>query len=144
VKISYSGITAGIICIIIGVLLLSGAWGSYANYSRLDRYSGRAVGHITNKHIQKAADGNASYYLEYWYEANGIKINASGVTAKQQWDVSQVNDTMEVRYDKGNPGSSVPMYSGSPSLIMAFFMTVLAAVFLIFGGSRLYYSIRKK
>lgn len=141
-KISWSGIIAGSICILIGGLLLAGAWGSYADYSRLQRYGGRAVGHVTGKHFQKAADGNATYYLDYWYEANGIKINTSGVTAKQQWDVSQIEDTMEVRYDKSNPGSSVPMYSGSPSLIMTFFMIVLAAAFLIFGVSRVYYSFR--
>jgi hypothetical protein len=143
-KISISGIIIGSICVFIGCLLLAGTWGSYVDYNRLEKYSGRAIGHITKKHFQKAADSNANYFLDYWFMANGSKIIGSSVTAKQQWDALQAEDTMEIRYDQSNPNSNVPMYGGSPSLIMALFMMVLAAVFMIFGGSRLFYSFNKK
>ena len=56
-KISFSGIFWGLICIGIGCFLLAGTWGSYLNYNRLQEYGGRSVGNITKKHSQKAADG---------------------------------------------------------------------------------------
>lgn len=125
--------------------MLAGTWGSYSDYNRLQKYSGRAIGHITKKHSQKAADSSGNYYLDYWFlPADGSKISVSSVTAKQQWDLLQVDDTMEVRYDQSNPHRNIPMYGGSPSLVMAFFMLVLGTVFLLFGGSLFFNSFHKR
>jgi hypothetical protein len=144
-KISLSGIFWGLICIGIGCFLLAGTWGSYSDYNRLQEYSGRAIGHITKKHFQTAADGSGNYYLDYWFlPAAGGKISVSSVLAKQQWDILQVDDTMEIRYDQSNPNRNIPMYGGSPSLVMAFFMLVLGTVFILFGGSRFFNSFHKR
>jgi hypothetical protein len=144
-KISFSGIFWGSICICLGCILLAGTWGSYSDYNRLQKYSGRAIGHITKKHFQKATDGSGNYYLDYWFlPAAGSKISVSSVIAKQQWDMLQVDDTMEIRYDQSNPNRNIPMYGGSPSLVMAFFMLVLGTVFMLFGGSRFCNSFHKR
>ena len=144
-KISFSGIFLSLICIGIGCFLLAGTWGSYSNYDQLKKYNGRTSGYITKKHFQTAADGNGNYYLDYWFvPAAGSKISVSNIIAKQQWDMLKVGDSLEIRYDQSNPGRNIPMYEGSPSLVMAFFMLIMAAVFLLFGGLRLFNSIHKR
>ena len=143
-KISFSGILGGSICICIGCFLLAGTWGSYLDYNRLQKYSGRAIGHITKKHFQTAADSSGNYYVDYWFlSATGTKISVSSVIAKQQWDILKADDTMEIRYDQSNPNHNIPMYGGSPSLVMAFFMLVLGAVFMFFGSSRFFNSFHE-
>jgi hypothetical protein len=144
-KISFSGIFWGSICIGIGCFLLAGTSGSYSDYNRLQTYSERAMGHITKKHFQTTTDGSGNYYLDYWFlPAAGSKISVSSVTAKQQWDMLQLDDTMEIRYDQSNPHRNIPMYRGSPSLVLAFFMLVLGAVFILFGGLRFFNSFHKR
>ena len=144
-KASFSGIFFGFICVGIGCFFLAGTWGAYLDYNRVQEYSGRASGHITKKHFQTAADGSGNYYLDYWFlPVAGSKINASSVIDKQQWDMLKVGDTMEIRYDQSNPNRSIPMYGGSPSLVMAFFMLVMGTVFMLFGGSRFFNSFHKR
>ena len=144
-KISVSGIITGLICIGVGYFFLAGAWGSYLNYDRLKDYSGQTSGFVTKKHIQTSADGKVQYYLDYWFlPAAGGKIIVSGTVSKQQWDSFQVNDTLEIRYDSSEPDRHIPMYEPSSSPAWAFFMLLMGAVFLLFGGSRLFYSFRKR
>jgi len=144
-KISFSGIFWGSICICLGCILLAGTWGSYSDYNRLQKYSGRAIGHITKKHFQTSADSNGNYYLDYWFlPAAGGKISVSSVIAKQQWYMLQVDDTMEIRYDPSDPNRNIPMYGGSPSLVMAFFMLVMGTVFMLFGSSRFFNIFHKR
>lgn len=144
-KISFSGIFWGVICIGVGIFFLAGSWGAYTENKHVQDYHGRAVGHITNKHFKLGSDGGGNYYVEYWFmPSNGSKITANSVVAKQQWDMLRVDDTFEIRFDRSNPNRNIPMYGGSPSLVFAFFMLVMAAVFIIFGGSRLFYSFEKR
>ena len=143
-KTSFSGIFFGFICMGVGCFFLAGTWGAYLDYNRVQEYSGRASGHVTKKHFQTAADGSGNYYLDYWFvPSDGSKISATSGISKQQWDTLQVNDNLEIRYDPSNPHRSIPMYGGSPSLVLAFFMLVLGAVFLIFGASRCVASFKK-
>jgi hypothetical protein len=135
-KASFSGIIFGFISIGIGCFFLAGTWGAYLDHNRVQEYSGQATGHVTKKNFQTAGDGSGNYYLEYWFApSNGSKISASSFISKQQWDTWQVGDTLEIRYDKSNPNRSIPMYGNSPSLVLAFFMLVLGAVFIAFGVS---------
>ena len=129
----------------IGLFCLAGSWGAYSEYKNVQDYGGRAIGHITKKYFQTAADGGGNYYLDYWFMSSaGSKIRASSIIAKQQWDMFQVDDTMEIRFDRSNPNRNIPMYGGSPSLVWAFFMLVLCAVFMFFGGSRFLTSFKKQ
>ena len=144
-KFSFSGIFWGLICIGIGFFFLAGSWGSYAEYKRVQDYSGRAIGHTTNKHFKLGSDGGGNYYMDYWFMPSaGSRISSSSVIAKQQWDVLKVDDTLEIRYDQSNPNRNIPMYGGSPSLMFAFFMLVLGAVFMLFGGSCFLNSFQKR
>lgn len=143
-KISFSGLFGGAVCIGLGLFFLAGSWGAYAEYMRVQRYDGRAIGNITGKNFQQGSDGSGSYNVEYWFMSPaGLKISAKSIIAKQQWDMIKVEDTMEVRYDLSDPERNIPMYGGSPSLAYAFFMLLLGAVFIVFGGSRSFYSFRK-
>jgi Protein of unknown function (DUF3592) len=143
-KISFSGIFWGLICIGIGFFFLAGTWGAYLEYNRIQEYSGRASGHVTKKHFQTAADGSGNYYLDYWFVPSvGSKINATGGISKPQWDTLKVNDNLEIRYDPSNPNRNIPLYGGSPSLVLAFFMLVLGFVFLVFGALRFIASFKK-
>lgn len=143
-KISFSGIFWGVICIGVGFFFLAGSWGSYAEFNRVQSYKGRAVGHITNKHFKLGSDGGGNYYVDYWFlPSTGGKISATGVIARQQWDLLKVNDTFEIRFDQSDPDKNIPMYGGSPSLVFAFFMLVLGSVFVIFGAPRLMNSVKK-
>jgi hypothetical protein len=145
VKTSFSGIFFGFICMGIGCFFLAGTWGSYLDYNRIQDYSGRASGQVTKKHFQTAADGSGNYYLDYWFVPSaGSKISTSSGISKQQWDTLQVNDNLEIRYDPSNPNRNIPMYGGSPSLVLAFFMLVLGAVFLVFGVLRFIASFKKE
>jgi hypothetical protein len=144
-KTSFSGIIIGFISVGVGCFFLAGSWGAYLDYNRVQEYSGRASGQVTKKHFQTTADGSGNYYLDYWFvPAAGSKISTSSGISKQQWDTLQVNDNLEIRYDPSNPKRNIPMYGGSPSLVLAFFMLVLGAVFLAFGGSRLLTSFKKQ
>lgn len=144
-KISFSGIILGLICIGIGCFLLAGTWGAYIEYKRVQDYSGKAVGHITNKHFKKGSDGGGNYYIDYWFmSSSDSKINTSSGISKQQWDTFKVNDTLEIKFDPSKPNRNMPLYGGSPSLIYAFFMLILGVVFILFGGSRFYNSFHKR
>jgi len=144
-RVSFSGIFWGLICIGIGLFLLAGSWGSYSEYKRIENYNGKAVGHITNKYSKLGSDGGGNYYLDYWFMSSvGRKINTGSAIAKQQWEMLKVDDTLEIRFDQSNPNHSIPLYGGSPSIVYSFFMLILGGVFILFGGSRLFYSIRRK
>ena len=144
-KVSFSGIFWSLICIVIAFFFLYGSWWSYAEYKRVQDYSSRSIGHITNKHFKLGSDGGGNYRIDYWFMASaGSKISASSIIAKQQWDVLKVDDTLEIRYDQSNPNRNIPMYGGSPSLVFAFFMLVLGSVFILFGGSRFLNSFHKR
>jgi hypothetical protein len=143
-KVSFSGVFWSLLCIAVGLLFLSGSWGSYAEYQRVQNYEGRSIGHVTNKHHKLGSDGGGNYYMDYWFMSSaGVKISATSIIAKQQWDMTKVDDTMEIRYDQSHPERNIPMYGGSPSLVFAFFMLILAGVFLLFGGSRFFHSFQK-
>ena len=143
-KISFSRVLWGLICLGVGLFFLAGSWGSYAEYQRVQNYEGRAVGHITNKHFKLGSDGGGNYYVDYWFmpSANS-KISATGMIAKQQWEILKVDDTFEIRYDRSNPNLNIPMYGGSPSLVFSFFMFILGAVFILFGSLRLVSGFKK-
>jgi len=143
-KISFSRVLWGVICLGVGLFFLAGSWGSYAEYQRVQNYEGRAVGHITNKHFKLGSDGGGNYYVDYWFmpSANS-KISATGMIAKQQWEILKVDDTFEIRYDRSNPNLNIPMYGGSPSLVFSFFMFILGAVFILFGSLRLVSGFKK-
>lgn len=144
-KISFSGIFLGLICIGIGCFFLAGAWGAYSVYKGVQGYSGRTTGHIMKKHFQATADGSGKYYLDYWFvHADGSKINTSSGISKQQWDALKVNDSLEIRFDPSNPNRNMPLYGGSPSLAYAFFMLILGGIFILFGGLRFYNSFHKQ
>ena len=144
-KVSFSGIFGGLICIGIGFFLLSGTWGAYSEYKRVQDYSGRAIGNITKKHFKLASDGSGNYYIDYWFMSSASsKISASSIIAKQKWDILKVDDTLEIRFDQSNPNRNIPMYGGSPSLVFAFFMLVMGAVFMLFGGSSIFNSFHKR
>lgn len=143
-KVSYSGIFWGVICVAVGFFFLAGSWGSYAEHNRVQNYEGRAVGHITKKHFKLGSDGGGNYSIDYWFmPSEGSKISATGIIAKQQWDMLNVNDTFEIRFNQSDPDKNIPMYGGSPSLVFAFFMLVLGSVFVIFGAPRLMNSVKK-
>ena len=143
-KISFSRVLWGVICLGVGLFFLAGSWGFYAEYQRVQNYEGRAVGHITNKHFKLGSDGGGNYYVDYWFmpSANS-KISATGMIAKQQWEILKVDDTFEIRYDRSNPNLNIPMYGGSPSLVFSFFMFILGAVFILFGSLRLVSGFKK-
>lgn len=144
-KTSISGIIIGLVCMGVGLFFLAGSWGAYSEYKSVQDYRGRAIGHITKKYFQTAADGGGNYYLDYEFMSSvGSKISASSVIAKQQWDMFQVHDTMEIRFDQSDPNRNIPMSGSSPSLVWAFFMLVLGAVFMVFGGSRFLTSFKKQ
>jgi len=129
----------------VGLFFLAGSWEAYSEYKRVQDYSGRAIGHITKKYFQTAADGGGNYYLDYWFMSSaGSKISASNFIAKQQWDMFQVADTMEIRFDRSNPHRNIPMVGGSPSLVWAFFMLAMGLSFFVFGVSRFLTSFKKQ
>jgi Protein of unknown function (DUF3592). len=144
-KTSFSGIFGVFICVGVGCFFLVGTWGAYLEYNRVQKYSGQAIGQITKKHCQVAADGSGNYYLDYWFVPSaGSKISTTSGISKQQWDTLQVNDNLEIRYDPSNPNRNIPLYGGSPSLVFAFFMLIMGAVFLIFGAFRCLASFKRK
>jgi hypothetical protein len=144
-KISFSGIVFGFISVAVGCFLLAGTWGAYLDYKRVQEYGEQTTGHIMKKHFQTSGEGSGNYYLDYWFApSQDSKISASSSISKQQWDALRVGDTLEIRYDRSNPQRSIPLYGGSPSLVLAFFMLVLGAVFMIFGVSRFLTSFKKQ
>lgn len=144
-KVSFTGIIGGLISLAVGYFFLAGTWGAYADHSRIQKYNGQAIGKITKKHFQTKADGGSNYYLDYRFRpSGGDEINASGEIAKQQWDALQVGDSLEIRYDPSDPQRSVPRHGKNSPLVLAFFMLVLGAVFIVFGASRIWTGFKKR
>ncbi|HOX15021.1 MAG TPA: hypothetical protein PLP18_02735 [Smithellaceae bacterium] len=144
-KISLSNIIIGIVCLLVGLFFTLSSWEAYSEYKRVQDYSGRAIGHITKKYFQTAADGGGNYYLDYEFMSSaGSKISAGSIIAKQQWDMFQVDNTLEIRFDRSNPHRNIPMVGGSPSLVWAFFMLAMGLVFMVFGVSRFLTSFKKQ
>jgi hypothetical protein len=143
-RISVSHAVVGTISLLIGVFFVMASWESISEYMRVKEYAGFATGNVTNKHFSQAADGNSLYYIDYWFIlADGKKISSTRSILKQHWDVLKVDDTLEIRYDKSNPNRNTPMAGGSVSLVYAFFVFILGAVFLIFGIMRLISGFKK-
>jgi hypothetical protein len=139
------GIIFGFIYVGIGFFFLAGSYYACLDYTRVQKYSGRASGQVTKKYSLIASDGSGNYYLDYSFVSSaGSTINASSSIAKQQWDALHVGDTLEIRYDLSDHNHSIPMYGGSPSLIFAFFIFVLGGVFLVFGASRLMRNFKRQ
>ena len=143
-KISFSGLIGGLICIGIGCWLLAATWWSYADYQRMKEYAGQTTAYITQKHSRTAPDGKVEYGLDYSFMAAGRKYDINGSVSKQRWDAFQVKDSLEIRYSPSDPGRHIPVYEPGASPAFAFFMLILGTVFLIFGGSRLFYSFQKR
>ncbi len=143
-KISFSGIFWGLICVGIGLFFLAGGWWSYSEYKHVQDYSGKTIGHVTKKHFKLGSDGGGNYFIDYWFmSSTSGKINSSSVIAKQQWDMLKPDDAVEIRYDPSNLNRNIPMCGGSPSLLYAFFMLVLASVFMLFGSLRFISGFKK-
>jgi hypothetical protein len=143
-KTTTSRILLGGISFLIGVFFVSASWEAYGEYMRIKEYAGHATGHLTQKHYQRASDGNSIYYLDYWFlPVGGNKISSTNSILKEHWDGLKPDDTLEVRYDKSNPSRNIPLSGGSVSLVYAFFVFVLGAVFLVFGIMRLIDSFKK-
>lgn len=137
-KISKSKVILGAISLLIGVFFVMASWESSSEYMRVKEYAGFATGNVTKKHFSQAADGNSLYYIDYWFIlSDGKKISSTRSILKQHWDVLKADDTLEIRYDKSNPDRNIPMAGGSLSLVYAFFVFILGAVFLIFGIMRI-------
>jgi hypothetical protein len=144
-KASFSHILGVLISIGVGCFFLISTWYAYLDYAHMQNYSGQAIGQVINKHFQIAADGGGNYYLDYSFvPASGSKIDTTGSISKQQWDALQVDDKLAIRYDPANPKRNIPLYGGSPSLVFAFFMLVLGAVFILFGVSRFLTGFKKQ
>jgi hypothetical protein len=142
-KIPLSAIFFSAICVVAGVIFLSSSWGAYAQYQRVRTYEGKAVGHITGKHFQTGSDGSGAYFVDYWFVPfGGGKISATGSITRQQWEMLKVGDTMEVRFNRQDPGQNIPLYGGGSSLMFAFFMFLLGGVFLFFGVMRLFRAVK--
>jgi len=128
-----------VICLLIGVFFLYIGWEAYSEHARIEEYAGFATGYLTQKHFQRASDGNSVYYLEYWFMlADGRKIISKRNVLKEHWDILKVNDALEIRYDKSSPDRNIPLSGGGVSLAYVFFVFLLGAVFLIFGIMRLF------
>jgi hypothetical protein len=144
-RFSISHTVLGIVSLLIGTFFVMASLESYSEYARVKEYSGFAVGHVEKKHFQRASDGNSLYYLDYWFIiTDSNKISSTSSILKQHWDVLQVDDTLEIRYDKSNPNRNIPLAGGSVSLVYAFFVLIFGAVFLVFGIMRLIPVFRKK
>ena len=144
-KISISGFIAGTISIGIGCVMLITTWWSYADYNRLNEYSGHTTAYITKKYSRKTDDGHIQYYLDYSFvTAAGGKVDISAVVSKERWDAFQVKDTLEIRHDPADPNRHAAVYEPGSSPGFTFFMLIMGVVFLIFGGSRLFYSFQKR
>ena len=144
-KISLLKIIIGIVSLLVGLFFTLSSWWAYLEYKSVQDYGGRAIGHITKKHFQTAADEGGNYYLDYEFMPSASsKISASSMIAKQQWDMFHVGDTMEIRFDRSNPQRNVPMSGGSPSLIWSFFMLAMGLIFMVFGVSRFLTSFKKQ
>lgn len=136
-KISFSALIVGLICMGIGGFLLAGSWAAYSDYHRVKQYGGIAVGKVTKKHVQTGADGNSTYYVDYCFVPAGRgQICADNIISKPQWDSLRAGDNFEIRYDLSRPDRNIPVYGQSPSLIWAFFMMVMGVVFFVFGALR--------
>ena len=138
-KKSMSRMVFSVICLLIGVFFLYIGWEAYSEHARIEEYAGFATGYLTQKHFQRASDGNSVYYLEYSFVlADGRKVTSKRDIIKEQWDVLKVNDPLEIRYDKSNPERNIPLSGGGMSLAYVFFVSLLGVVFLIFGIMRLF------
>ncbi len=144
-KISFSGLIGGLICIGIGCALLVATWWSYVDYSRLKSYDGQTTAYITKKYTRTATDGRVQHCLDYSFaSAAGKKIDVSATVSRERWNAFQVKDSLEIRYDPSDPSRHLPIYEPGSSPAFAFFMLIMGAVFLAFGGSRLFYSFEKR
>jgi hypothetical protein len=144
-KRSLSGAILGLIFIGIGIFFLIGSWYAYSDYIRIQKYDGRAIGKVTQKHFQTTADGGGNYTLDYSFaDSSGTKIGGSNRVTKQQWDSLKDGDILEIVYDQSNPKRSIPLQNDGTSVVYAFLIFILGVVFSIFGILRFINSFRKK
>jgi hypothetical protein len=144
-KKSMPSIVFSVISFFIGVSFIYIGWEAFLEYSRIHKYGGLATGYITHKHFQRASDGNSLYYLEYSFTSfDGRKITSKQDVIKDQWDVLKVNDVLQIRYDKSNPERNIPLSGGGISLAYVFLVSLLGAVFVIFGVMRLFMNFGRR
>jgi len=140
-----SRIVFSIISLLVGLFFLYIGWEAYSEYAREGKYTGFATAYVTKKHYQRASDGNSIYYLEYSFVlANGRKIISKRDVLKEHWDILKVNDALKIRYDKSSPDRNIPLAGGGMSLAYIFFVSLLGAVFCVFGIMRFFADFARK
>jgi hypothetical protein len=124
----------GALFFLVGLVVLVGSWAAYSLDTSIERHGGRAVGYVTKKTFLFAADGDSDYVLEYRFALpSGERMNAQRTVSKELWSGLEESQSFVVLYHPENPNRNFPLGAGVTSFRVTLLVSVLGAVFLVFG-----------
>lgn len=125
----------GIVFVAIGAFGVIASWGAYFTDSAIAEKGQRAEGQILAKGIVASADGDSDFTVRYSFPLpGGQPREAEHSVSKKIWDKLQEGGPVIVLYAPDHPERNFPLGGGVTSLGVTLFVSLLAAVFAVFGA----------
>ncbi len=125
----------GSLLALVGAVGAVGSWFAYSLDTGIEKSGGRAEGHITEKSMVFASDGDSDFNVSYWFVLpRGERIEAERGVSKELWNSFQKGGTLVVVYSDSNPRRNFPLGAGVTSLGVTVFVSALSSVFAVIGS----------
>lgn len=135
---------AGLVLLMLGLLLLAGAWGAYLKDTGIVRSGAVADAQVVRAGHLRAKRGE-SHGLVYRFTAtDGQVIERTWSEEDARWKAYRVGDSIRVHYDPEDPGRNFPRGEGVTSLGMTLFISAFGLVVLVAGVLFLISGLRRK
>jgi hypothetical protein len=130
---SRAGTIVGIVLILLGVLSIIGAWGTYRNDVDINESGVRIVGEIIRKDLQPD-NPNEYFWIQYRFALpDGQAIEHGWSIDKREWDALQVGGRIPLRYQADNPAHNFPEGRGNRSIGVTMYAIIFGLAFALAG-----------
>jgi hypothetical protein len=130
---SRAGTIVGIVLILLGVLSIIGAWGTYRNDVQINESGVRVEGEIIRKILQPD-NPNEYYWVQYRFALpDGQSIEHGWSLDKREWDALQVGGRIPLRYQADNPVRNFPEGRGNRSIGVTMYAVIFGLAFALAG-----------
>ncbi len=144
-RIHWGALCIGLVFGLLGVLGLIGSWGAYGRDTDIVRAGHTAQATVLHKHRSQAGDDDTEYVVAYRFALpDGRSVDGQHSLPRERWAPLQKGDALTVHYAPDQPRRNFPQGRGVTSMGVTVFVSVLAAVFAVFGGLLVFGALRPR
>ena len=129
-----SAFVIGFLFALVGIVSITGSWAVYSVDTGIFERGTNTEGRLIDKSIVYSTDGDSDYLLVYTFtlpDGREMKVNRS--VSKDLWSELNVGDSLKIYYKADNPARNFPEGGGNTSVSVAIFVSIIGALFLVFG-----------